>query len=663
MPLTKENKEILNDFQSEHNRIIEEQFSQILTEKSHIRLFFINENRCFTDGRNITIDPAERELFVDKIALSKTEQYLNLDNQISSNPWLALNMQTRASNIHESLHIIYTNFNIKFYSDNRAYNEIRKLVLSDIRNIVEDGFIEAAGCSLYDNLEHYLLWNRIALYNCQADFPDTLEQRFSQAGIKIDTKKAYKEIETEDLKQEEQSQAESSEENNNKFAKLIVYLNYMACFILYPFLKLDDHPLPILEYVNKTKPVFLEAVVCGNANKRDEYVYQIFDIIEPLLPDDSDSDLNLPSSVQYLYDNLKNNFSDNSTFMNNSSSGKEVVITRRLFTDENGEPVSSEKSGEKIKSDIDTFKYKKENSKQFQENERTAEYYDSNNFDCSNLHRNITIEVIKPKINSNLKRAYQNLVSKYQLTINSHSSQIQQFLKINIEEKEEKKLFGSSIDSKHLSDIKKRYWHKNIITQNIPDISFLFMIDGSGSMEGERIDSVISAMIILHEVLKKNNILHSIVEHRAIYNEKLVIHNILLDFKYKNDEKYNILNLKASEGTREGLSLYWAEKHILKNSNSDYKVIIMISDGAPCHTCDDELDYEPPISVKDSAEAAKKIIKRGTNIIALSLDTPNDDSCYQDLKLIYQNVVSCVDMSKFTGQLLNIVSKLFKDGF
>ena len=70
MPLSKEQKEILKEFQNEQTRLTEENFAQILTEKSNVRLFFINENKCFTDGKNITIDPTLRELFVDHNALT-----------------------------------------------------------------------------------------------------------------------------------------------------------------------------------------------------------------------------------------------------------------------------------------------------------------------------------------------------------------------------------------------------------------------------------------------------------------------------------------------------------------------------------------------------------------------------------------------------------------
>jgi hypothetical protein len=654
MSLTAEQKKILSSFQSDYTRTAEEQFAQILTERGDVRLFFINENRCFTDGKNITIDPSEKELFVDKYALLNAEKHLNMNDSISSDPWVALQMQTRSSNIHESLHILYSNFPLRFLSDKRASSEIRTLVLSDISNIIEDAFIEAAGCSLYDNLEHYLLWNRIALFYTQADTPDTLEQKFEKAGIKIDTKAAYESVETS----VDQPKEQSVQDDNAKFAKIMVYLNYMGFFLLYPFFKQGDPPQPLCEYVEKTKNLFLEGAQCGNASKREEYTFKIFDIIEPLIPDDSN--LDLPPSVRYLLDDLKSKHSNNSSFSNNSSEGKEVTITRRLFTDENGEPIAFDSQKDKLEKDTENFKSEKENSQRSQKNERSSTVFYSNNFDCSNLHRNIELEVIKPKINLNLKRAYQNMVSTYQLVINSYSSQISQYLKINIEEKEEKKLFGSGITSRNFGDVKKRFWHRKNIVQGIPDIGFLFLIDGSGSMRGERINGVIAAMVIIHEVFKNTNIQHSIVEHRAIYGKPKLVHNILVDFHHKSEERYNILSLNASEGTREGFSLYWAEKHLMKNCSSEHKIIIMVSDGAPEHTCDDPIDYVPPVSIKDTAAAAKKIIRRGTSIVALALDAPDDDVCYRQLKMIYPHVVSCVDISKFTGQLLHIISKLLQ---
>jgi hypothetical protein len=668
MPLSREQKEILKEFQNEQTRLAEEQFAQILTEKSDVRLFFINENKCFTDGKNITIDPALRELFVDQNTLQNTEKYLNLNNKISSDPWLALQMKTRASNIHESLHIIYTNFSDKFYTDSRASSDIRHLILFNISNIIEDAFIEAAGCSLYDNLEHYLLWNRIVKFFSEADMPDTLEQRFEQAGIQIDTREAYKkvEIDNEDENILKKDEKPVTNDDNEKFAKLIVYMNYMGNFVLYPFYELPEAPKPIVEYVEKTKPLFSKAIFCGNANERDEYVFQIFDIVEPLIPDDKN--LNLPDSVKDLLDDLREGVNKNSSINNKPSNGKTIEVTRNLFKDKDNKPVSSDSSKEKLENDIESFLSEKENINAMPKNEQSTTIYDNTNFDCSNLHKNIKMEVIKPKINKNLKRAYQNRVTKYQLQINSYSSNINQYLKADIEDIEEKKLFGSGINSKNLSDTKRRYWHRKQINQGIPNIGFLFLIDGSGSMVGELMNNVMASMVIIHEVFKKTNIQHSIVEHRAIYDEPRLIHNILVDFQYKKDEAYNILGLEAEEGTREGFSLYWAEKHLKKNCHAEYKIIIMISDGAPAHTCDGTIDYVPPVSIKDTAEAVKKINRRGIPIVAIALEKPYDDdddegNCYEQLKMMYPDVISCDDISKLTGQLLRVISKFFQGRF
>ena len=93
-----------------------------------------------------------------------------------------------------------------------------------------------------------------------------------------------------------------------------------------------------------------------------------------------------------------------------------------------------------------------------------------------------------------------------------------------------------------------------------------------------------------------------------------------MDLKAKNEEKYNLLMLEADEGTREGLTLYWAEKYLMENSSAEIKLIIMISDGVPAHQIDDSDIYVPPVSVKDTANAVRKITSRGTKIVTIALD-------------------------------------------
>ncbi len=267
----------------------------------------------------------------------------------------------------------------------------------------------------------------------------------------------------------------------------------------------------------------------------------------------------------------------------------------------------------------------------------TIVYFPSSDYDCSNIHKDIKIQIIKPKINLNLKKAYQNIVNKYRLIINSYTGRLSQLLKGAVDEIEDRQFFGTGIMSKKLADVKKRYWYKMVRGEAVPNIGFLFLIDGSGSMEGERLQGALETCVILHEVLRANKIPHAIVEHRALYGSARLEHKLMVSFSGRKEEKYNLLGLEADEGTREGLTLYWAEKYLQNECSAEKKMIIMISDGAPAHSYTDnygrEKEYYPPVSIKDTALAVKKITRRGTEIIAIALSAPGENDCYGQLKV------------------------------
>jgi len=183
-------------------------------------------------------------------------------------------------------------------------------------------------------------------------------------------------------------------------------------------------------------------------------------------------------------------------------------------------------------------------------------------------------------------------------------------------------------------------------------------------MHGERLQGALDTCVILHEVLRVNRVPHAIVEHRAHYGNACLEHKLLVSFTGRKEERYNLLGLEADEGTREGLTLYWAEKYLQNECPAEKKMIIMISDGAPAHSYRDnygrEKHYYPPVSIKDTALAVKKITRRGTEIIAIALSTPGENDCYGQLKVMYNDVVACTDISKLTGQLLGVISKCLK---
>lgn len=624
--MNKEMKKLLKLFQCDFNRNLEENFAQVLSENEKVRLFFINENQAFTDGRNIVVDPAVGEVFADTKALRRTEEFMHLKPLISGDPWHALRMLARGQSIHECLHILYTNFPTDAVKDSRCTTKARKKTLALIANIIEDAFIEAAGCSVFDNLALFLRFERLAVLFANTPVKGTVSHAF------------------------EEELADRSEP-----LWLTEYLDYMAIFLLYPMVIQDRPPAPIAEYVEQTKALFLDGSVCGNADERFTFSQRAFDIIEPLIPE-SETDLDDRRLMRMLC-GAKTHSGNSTALADIISKGRSASVTQRLFSDLDGQPLPDRDFSEQLLILTDGFEQDRQAALQIVLVQPVVVTWQGSQFDCHRIHRDITLLETKPKPNLNLRKAYQNLYSRYRININSYNSRFTQLLRARVPFREEHRLFGTGISSRYLADTKKRYWYRNDEDFGIPDLAVMLLIDGSGSMQGPRRENAMIAGVILHEVLKKQAITHAIVEHRAVYGEPQVKHNVLIDFGGRDEEKLNLLTLDADEGTREGLSLFWAEQYMLSHTTESQRLILVLSDGVPAHGIDGDGCYLPPISIQDTANAAAKIQRRGTDIIAVALDDGDDDGCYDALCKIYPSVVACTELKRLTGQLLGILSK------
>ncbi len=618
-----EDKKTLRLFQCDYNRELEEMFSQTFCENEKIRVFFINENEAFTDGKNIVVDPAVDTIFADRKALERIEKYLNSPPVFSNDSWFALRMITRAQNIHESLHIIYSDFSPVFLKNSSFNTRVKQKTMSLISNIIEDAYIEAVGCSVYDNLELYLKFGRLSRVFATHQLAGTVEKVFSEEDVN----------------------------ENPKIEPILEFLNYMIVFMLYPMINQENPLKEIAEYVDKTKQFFLDGSIAPSPDERYDFSKQIFEIIEPLIPND-DAQLDFAKFGSQLY-GLKTHSTDASTMGRCSSKGKSQAISTRLFTDLDRNTLTVDYK-DQISNIISEFEKQKQVAFKIVTYKGSKNVYLGSDFDCAVLHKAIKINEKKPKINLNLRKAYQNIFNRYHININSYNSRFLHLLKSNVPMKEEKHSFGSGISSKLFGDSKKRYWYRNVHGVDVPDIAVLLLIDGSGSMMGNRKESAMISSVILHEVLKKQGISHAVIEHRGGFDKPEIDINILVSFDAREEEKYNLMQIDAYGDNRDGLALFWAEKYINEQVHCESKLIIVLSDGAPAHEAD---KYYPPVSTKDTANAATKIMKRGTNIIAIALDEVDSFNCYDMLKAIYPNIISCNDLKRLTGQILTLVSK------
>ena len=493
-----------------------------------------------------------------------------------------------------------------------------------IFNIIEDAYIEAVGCSYYDNLDMYLKFGRVTRLVASKQSEGSVSKVFNKKGV----------------------------EASKQLPLLVEYLEYMIIFLLYPMAKQEEAKPCIAPFVADTKQLFLDGSAAPSPDARYAFCTRIFDRIVSLIPDD-DKELDFAPINVHL--GGCNTHSPKATTLTTSPhKGKTQAVTQRLFTRLDGKPRENAAPIAQLSELLSAYAAEKEAALAIVTDKGHRSAFTGKDFDCAVLHRDIKINVIRPRINLNLKKAYENIYKKYNININSYNSRFLSLLQAQVPVQENGFLFGSGISSARLGDAKKRYWYRRIPGIDIPDLAVLLLIDGSGSMQGSRRESTMVSAIILHEVLKKQGIPHAIAEHRANFNIPEIDINILLDFAAREEEKLNLMRINAYGNNRDGLALYWAERYINQKSHCENKLIIVISDGLPNHHVD---NYIPPISVDDTANAATKIANRGTNIIAVALDDSDSLACYDEIRDIYPHVVACNDLKRLTAQLLTLVSK------
>ncbi|MBR0343343.1 MAG: hypothetical protein IJH64_14050 [Oscillospiraceae bacterium] len=629
--MKKDAKEVLKQFQCDYIRILEETFAQTLSENEQVRLFFINENQAFTDGRNIVVDPANDELFCDQTALQKTGAFLHWPQVVLGDMWNALRIITRAQTIHECLHILYTDFPPKAATEPLCDTKLKKKILAHIANIIEDAYIEAVGCSVYDNMEFYLRFGRVSRLFASHPSEGTAAKSLKDENQEADIDPAVK----------------------HQMALIMEFLNVMCTDLLYPMIEPDTSSEELKPYVEKAKPLYMQGSMAPSPDERYAFSKQVFEILLPFIPD---------IEVEIEDEKLKQRLGGEKTHDPSSSSigtephkGRTQQVTIRLFTDEDGNKRDDLPSLDQIMATLAQYAKDKQIALSILMVEGQTIITHGSDYDCSVMHKGIKINELHPKVNLQLRKAYMNIYNKYRLNINSYNGRFAQILKAQVSYREDKYKFGSGILSTRLGDPQKRYWYRNVNGIDVPEMAILLLIDGSGSMHGMRQKSAMTSAVILHEVLKQQGILHAIVEHRAGFTEPEIDVNILVNFNAREEEKYNLMQSSAGGDNRDALALYWAERYIHRQSHADSRIIIVISDGVPAHDYD---DYYPPVSTKDTANAVRKIMKRGTDIIAISLDDNGSYVCYDQLKEIYPNLIACNDLNRLTGQLLGLIAKL-----
>lgn len=260
--------------------------------------------------------------------------------------------------------------------------------------------------------------------------------------------------------------------------------------------------------------------------------------------------------------------------------------------------------------------------------------------------------------------AYKMIYRKVEPIARSCKRKIHQLLdKRDDEETETGFMMGSRFCSGDVFRGDGKYFSREVLPGDKPDVVFSIMIDTSGSMYGEKITKAIEAGILFEDIAKGCGIPTHIVSHTAYSGPIITTH---VNFRSKESEKYALASLKAAGGNVDTIVMtLLCEELKLRSEKS--KVLIVISDGAPCGSENTRycksyrgVPFKVPEDFPGYFDVADQELnacirywrKKGIKIIGIALDD------VKKIKAIYEEgCLDCRDLSKLPVELVKIFKK------
>lgn len=196
----------------------------------------------------------------------------------------------------------------------------------------------------------------------------------------------------------------------------------------------------------------------------------------------------------------------------------------------------------------------------------------------------------------------------------------------------------------------QRFYSNKKQPQDLPDMAIYVLVDHSGSMSGERINTSMKAAMLLYDFATKIGIPVAVGGHctGSVYGGRGVIYKVYTDFeKIGNNDKYRLAKMSTSGANRDGMALNIASG-LLQKRPEEQKLLIIISDGRPADT-----DYGGEKAAKDIQEIVRKAKAKGVEVLAAAIGSDK-----KNIQAIYGDAFFDIsDLSLLPKELTRIVKK------
>lgn len=183
---------------------------------------------------------------------------------------------------------------------------------------------------------------------------------------------------------------------------------------------------------------------------------------------------------------------------------------------------------------------------------------------------------------------------------------------------------GKRLNAREAYRYDKRTMSRKIAPEDIPDMEICLLIDISGSMSGQKIETAIECAYITYQFCRKLEIPCSIIGHSTC-GSKVLLENICDERSIDKKDSQRIFSVTTHDRNRDGYAVWFCIKK-LEKTVADQKLLMVISDGMPNHD-----GYGISTGRSECQAAVKYGIKHGITTIAAAIGDPSGvRSVYKD---------------------------------
>lgn len=193
----------------------------------------------------------------------------------------------------------------------------------------------------------------------------------------------------------------------------------------------------------------------------------------------------------------------------------------------------------------------------------------------------------------------------------------------------------------------QRCFAKTKAPQDWPDMAVSVLVDLSGSMCGERLESAMKATMLLYDFATNLNIPVEISGHHTSHNG--ISYYQFTDFrKVRDNEKYRLAKMRAGHCNRDGMAIEIALARLAQRQE-DIRLFVIISDGQP-----NDDGYGGQAAYNDIKSIVGKYRKQRIETLACAIgsDKPQIKEIYGE-----GSFVGIDDLATFPKTLVNIIRK------